>query len=88
MMFFLGILSLKRKITIGDFSAMFNATQQLTHNLLSLVGQLQMFYQHSLFIDDFVDVLQYQSIIENSKEVNKQVKKDFHKISFKSVNYS
>ena len=87
MMFYLGILCLVKKITIGDFSAMFNAAQQLTHNLLSFVNQFPAFYQHSLFIDNFKYILNYKSVIENNKGQALPTP-IFNSIEFRNVSFS
>lgn len=87
MMFYLGVLCLFKKITIGDFSAMFNAAQQLTHNLLSFVNQFPAFYQHSLFIDNFKFILNYNSVIESSKGQSMPTK-TFNNIEFRNVSFS
>lgn len=87
MMFYLGVLCLAKKITIGDFSAMFNAAQQLTHNLLSFVNQFPAFYQHSLFIDNFKYILNYNSVIENDKGQALPTP-IFNSIEFRNVSFS
>lgn len=84
---FIAIRTFAGIITIGDAAAIFNATNQLPYALNSLFNVIPQMHQHSLYIDNLREILNYQSQIENSKS-QIDIPKHFDKISFDDVSFS
>lgn len=84
---FIAIRTFAGIITIGSAAAIFNATNQLPYALNSLFNVIPQMHQHSLYIDNLKEILNYQSQIE-SDQSQKDVPKHFDKISFKDVSFS
>lgn len=56
------------KLSIGDFAALLNGSQQLLEGLFALFGQLPAMSQNSMYVDNLRSVLDYKSEIHTTKE--------------------
>lgn len=78
-------------ISVGDFTASFNAVTNLTMQLSSLLNSFSSFNLHSLFIDNLREILEYKAEIE---EGNSNISADIgegivlNNVSFKYPNNS
>ncbi|MGL6173556.1 MAG: ABC transporter ATP-binding protein [Cellulosilyticaceae bacterium] len=75
-----------KALTIGDFSAMFTAVFQFGNEIYNLLSKFPTLYQHSLFIDNFIQVLEYETLIEKggTLELDQTCS---HTIEFREVSF-
>lgn len=76
------------QLTIGDFSALMSASQQLAFSVGGLIAQITDFYEHSLFIENLNKFLSTKSKIENNYYVDSSINniadiKDTQSVSIK-----
>lgn len=100
-MLFLSYKIYINQLTIGDFSALMSASQQLSFTVGGLIVQITDFYEHSLFIENLNKFLSTESKIEKncfnyeSRAIAEgktdlladKNASDFGKIVFKNVSY-
>lgn len=84
---FIAIRTFAGLITIGSAAAIFNATNQLPYALNGLFNIIPQMHQHSLYINNLQEILNYHSPIEEHN-ANNLFPNQFNKISFKNVSFS
>lgn len=84
---FIALRTFAGLISIGSAAAIFNATNQLPSALNGLFNVIPHMHQHSLYIDNLREILNYQSEIEKCDE-EKVLPTKFNKISFNNVSFS
>ena len=77
---FIVIRTFSGMITIGSAAAIFNATNQLPYALNGLFNVIPQMHQHSLYINNLREILNYRSNIENTSygEVFPESFKEIH----------
>lgn len=69
-MFVLAYKIYKGQLTLGDFSALISASQQLSMTISQMITQVTDFYEHSLFVDNLVKFFSVESKIEYTYKIN------------------
>ena len=57
-MMFLAIMIMTGKMSIGDFFAVMNGSQQFSNRLVTLLGVFPQLYEHSLYIENFLEFVE------------------------------
>lgn len=82
----------KGVLSVGDFLAVYLAVMQATNQLLDFIGSFSKMYEHSLFIQNFLTIINYssnkrQSVAENFQESHcEQEEICFKEVSFRYYN--
>ena len=84
---FLGIQVLNHVISIGEFSTFLIGTANLSSSIFYMVILVPQMIEHSLFIDNLREVLEYRSPMEETKGSKDIVKGESHAISLDNVSF-
>ena len=85
--FFIAKRTFSGLITIGSAAAIFNATNQLPYALNGLFNIIPQMHQHSLYINNLKEILNYKSSIETSR-CEKIITYSFEKIKIDNLFFS
>ncbi len=77
-----------KKLLFGDFSALMNASFNLTSNLRNLIGIIPEIKQHGLYIENLKIVLEYKPKITSKSDAIIIDKTQPHDIEFKNVSFT
>lgn len=75
-------------LTVGDFMALLIACRQLTSRLQSFSDTLTQFYEHSFYIDNLKELLNYKSKIETTTEPCIKFKENITSIDIENLSFS
>lgn len=84
---YMAIQVYKGVYTVGEFSALVAMATQLTGSLDKVVRVIPDMYKQSLFFQDFYDVLNVPSVIEESSTVKEISDSEAHSIEFRNVSF-
>lgn len=82
---YLALYALKGLLTIGDVSALYNATEQLKSDALSFFSIVPRFIENSLYVDNYLLFLSIDTETKNHREL---LVHDIETIRFDNVSYS
>jgi ATP-binding cassette subfamily B protein len=69
-MAFSAVQIVKGALTIGDFAALLNASNEIANNLFSLFGKIPALRQNSLYIENFRSVIEFESKIVSARNLS------------------
>ncbi|QIB27487.1 ABC transporter ATP-binding protein [Caloranaerobacter azorensis] len=75
-------------LTLGDFMALYIASRQFSSRLQVFFNSFTQFYEHSLYITNLKEVLDYESKIENSSNSLEILEEKITDISVDNVSFS
>ncbi|WP_427338336.1 ABC transporter ATP-binding protein [Caloranaerobacter sp. DY30410] len=75
-------------LTLGDFMALYIASRQFSSRLQVFFNSFTQFYEHSLYITNLKEVLDYESKIENSSNSLEILEEEITNISVDNVSFS
>lgn len=82
---YLAYRTLMKMVSFGDFMALVNCNQQLTSQLSSLIAVVPELYEHAIYIENFLEFMDFQSKIKfGEKKIDNLKKVD---IEFKNVSF-
>lgn len=81
----LGYRLLKNKIGIASFTSTVNATLQFSNNFNQAISIFTSLKEHSLYIDDFIWVINYTPIVEKEKEFKQYT---FENLKLENINFT
>ena len=84
-MLYLAYKVVNKNLDVGDFIALSSGSQQLAGQLSKLLNIFPQLYEHSIYIENFVEFMNYKSNIcreDNSAEVTKVSNIDLKDVSF------
>lgn len=83
-MIYLSMSLIKSKISAGEFAAVFNSFSQLSSSIETLLGFFPQIYKNSLYIEDFIEFLEYPV----EEETDKLELASIQEIEFRNVYFS
>lgn len=82
---YLAYNALKGLLTMGEVSALYNATEQLKADIISFFSIMPIFMENNLYVDNYLEFISINSCIETS--AGKELE-DFKYIKFDDVSFS
>jgi len=83
--FYIGLLAIKKIISIGDFSMCVSSASTLTSSFQSIINCLQEIIKRSKYAEEFLKFAEYPQAI--SKGTRSVLNQDKHEIEFKNVSF-
>ena len=83
---FLGYKMLARVLSVGDFVALLNASQDLGSSIQQIFMFLPQITQNGMYVDNIMEFMNYESVIE-VKERGMEVSARPHSIQLEHVNF-
>ena len=81
---YLGIRAIKKKISIGEFTQLLEATDQLGRSMIGLLNNLQWLVQKASYFNEFLKFMEYPSRNESGEQ---KVEDKEHVIEFRDVSF-
>lgn len=82
---YLAYYALREVFTIGDVSALYNATEQLKSSIIEFLSLIPTFIENSLYVENYTSFMKVSSTIETSKG---ELIDDFRSITYRDVSFS
>jgi ATP-binding cassette subfamily B protein len=77
----------KGALTIGDFAALLNASNEIANNLFALFGKIPALRQNSMYIENLRSVIEYESKIVSTRNLPASVAAS-NTLTFKNVSFA
>ena len=81
---YLGVRTIKRRITIGEFSQLLDSTDKLGNSLISMLNSVQGILQKASYFNEYIT---FMNILSKDENGEKEISDSDHIIEFKNVSF-